>query len=1178
MAFLPNDLYLASGTSTLINSWTDPVYKFDSSSFYNWEQDNLPIYDLEGRDDYLYEMAGYPASAIDGFMLTVSDCGIDYKRVFPTISTALDALPKKIRFPVIIEVCTSGQLGGLHLESRDFEGSSAGIEIINRGFAKILAGSGATVNDLSSKVYGVLNSSSIGSFSSLDVSNTMLNSQSLGVSDHVWINNPGATNTLKAYNWWNNFTRTFVQIPEWGYFDTTYSTRTISISNRFGDSNTGWIRSGIPAFDVSNYADNSLSSDIAITSNGTGDTLQRDDGDFAVNFRNTGFVYANALSGVSVKDCAGKVYIRGFCVDGADKWEVSNTGVQRTDTGFDIQNSEVLLENCVAARCRNAGMQAVNSNVTLNRGFIAFHNYELKTSPNYLDTKVSGNPTPGLRAINSNITLSASPDVTKSLPVDSPFSFYRNMVGIELQNSELVTPPECRGGVAGATDIVGTEDVTNTLGTQEMVLQTFFNVNEGIKAKNSLIETGYRLAAFQNKVGIKLENSTCKLGEVTIDHNNEAGLLAHESIFNYNKDGRNIGWTAGPFYPVNNFQSNGQHVVLKASEFIPTEVSGMQSKYTRLDFSGTNQVVLQGGQQNNLPSIVVDKGSYMKAISSRTIVNTAFESQGNPTSYRADSSIKGSAFRVTNHSTLDLFGGGANSNIVLGPQLWSKQQKTAGLYAGNNSKIYIAGPTTIVQFGVDALAEDNSVIEIGPHHKDGIIDPSGWDLTASLGYNQTKVQLHATRACLVANKNSTINIHDIGDYHGRWAGKYLTKPDYPTGDEATSGYQTSAYCSSGDVRFYPNPFVNYTTNDLISQSNWPTTAGNTYAFNAPLDEYTPMQTDWEVSTLSYGGMCVRAVENSQVNVKNVNLAATWKNTSGAYYDFSGTTVGGATNACNLLRIWNIADNSELRTAYISVNGVHPQDVSGDYYGPSAMWASAIEGAYSGAPSSTPDTSSLSVLDTFGRGWNAGDPVGTYGASYAENIGPFRLYVSPSPKAKFLGYPYDSAGRPFIPYTGNYPVGIVSSMGYNFDEAATLKQGAPYQIIAQGYNPSGDCSAINNQGPNYTNVSAIYQDLGFSAYGNKLPAAVQAVPNVASSFYYAADMLPYDNEHRILLDESGMNTFANAKNGTLGTSGRKKICSFYQSTIKYPGEAFIGEDAGHGLGFGSANLFDLDREL
>ena len=58
----------------------------------------------------------------------------------------------------------------------------------------------------------------------------------------------------------------------------------------------------------------------------------------------------------------------------------------------------------------------------------------------------------------------------------------------------------------------------------------------------------------------------------------------------------------------------------------------------------------------------------------------------------------------------------------------------------------------------------------------------------------------------------------------------------------------------------------------------------------------------------------------------------------------------------------------------------------------------------------------------------------------------------------------------------------------------------------------------------------------------------------------------------------MNTFANAKNGTLGTSNRKKIFSYYRTTTTYPGEGFWEADAGFGKGLGSANLFDLDREL
>ena len=157
------------------------------------------------------------------------------------------------------------------------------------------------------------------------------------------------------------------------------------------------------------------------------------------------------------------------------------------------------------------------------------------------------------------------------------------------------------------------------------------------------------------------------------------------------------------------------------------------------------------------------------------------------------------------------------------------------------------------------------------------------------------------------------------------------------------------------------------------------------------------------------------------------------------------------------------------------------------------------------------------------------------------------------------------------------------MGFQFDGDATLVAGPPYQLIAQGYSPSGDCSATNNQGDNWQNVSAIYQPLGFSAYVTALPEAEQlnlhgVSANDASSFFYPKDMIPGDPASRIWLDESAMNTFANAKNGTLGTSNRKKIVSFYEAKTTYPGEGYWETDAGFGKGMGSANLFDLDRDL
>ena len=1202
MVFLTHDNYLASGTTQLLNNWVDPVYKFDSSSFYNWEQDNLPLYDLEDRDDYLYEMGGYPTSSVAGVMLTVSDCGIDNKKIFGTLSGAIEALPNTLRFPVTIEVAVSGDLGPLRLENIQIVGSGAGLEIINRGFVKVIAGPGTTsVSACINTTNGggvTLPGSSITIFSSLDVSNTMYESSSLGASETVWVNSPDAA------NWWTNYTRTFVQAPEW-FFPAESGNRTISISTNFADTNSTLMDGdgvGSNLFTVNTYTDNSFGTDTEQAGAGTG--LQYADGGQVQRpditpidrqGRCTGFIYANSLERAIIKDCTGNIYIRGFCVDGASQAVITVEGSQLTDSGFDIQNSEVVIENCTASRCKNEGMLVVNSNVILNRGFIAFRNYELSSVGGvHLNTKAMDNPTAGLRAINSTVTLSSSTDQFKSLPMDSPFSFYRNLIGVDLKNSNLVTPADVRYG----TNMAGIK-TDEVYGSQSLVLQTFFNNFEGIKATDSLIDIGNRLSSFQNKVGMSLHNSVCKVSEISIDNNGREGLKAVNSVFNYNKNAQLINRpAASPWWPITNFRANGQHVTLDSSEFIPTYVSGtdtsMEAVYRSLQFSGNHGMdTRQKGnsgtiKKQTLPAVELTNNSYMNSVCSKSTSIGSTDVYGVTNSnIMQDGAIKGSAFRVVNNSNLELNGTRHCNNLVTGPAEWSKNQKSAALYAGNNSHIKIAGPTYIVQTGVDALAEDNSEIEFGPHTKNGIIDVSGWNLSHM--DNQTKVDLHATRACLVANRKSIINMHDMGDYHAYWDPKYITNADYPTGL-----YDTSTFCSSGYMQFFPLPFVDYASiagDGCNEAARFPASTASPLGSNGgAIVGYNGGLTSY-MSQMSRGGMCVRAVGDSQVRAQNVRFPAAWAggstgslaNTSGPVYDASNTF-------CDLLRIWNIADNSELHASYLSVgtentsfNGttVHPQDASGYYFGPSAVWSSGLNSPpLSAAPSSTADTSSLSILDSFGSGVPTGAGLGYYGKGYGgwtpsigpENIGPFRLYVSTDAIAKFLAYPVGPDGS-------FYPSGTGDSMGFNFPDTATLygHYGTPSQLFAQGYATSSDCSATNNQGLSYLNPSTVYQDLGFSGHIVGLPVDQQGT-NPASSFFYTSAMLPNDSASRIWLDESAINTFANAKNGLLATSGRKKIFSYYNATTAYPGEGFVTTPTGKGRGLRSTNLFDLDRDL
>ena len=102
MTFNRNDIYTTSGSTRLFNSWTSYVSKYDTSSFYNWEQDNLPLYDIEERTYELWEQAGFPTSSVPGFALTVSadtpTATLNANsNIFTTVSACIAALPQVIR-------------------------------------------------------------------------------------------------------------------------------------------------------------------------------------------------------------------------------------------------------------------------------------------------------------------------------------------------------------------------------------------------------------------------------------------------------------------------------------------------------------------------------------------------------------------------------------------------------------------------------------------------------------------------------------------------------------------------------------------------------------------------------------------------------------------------------------------------------------------------------------------------------------------------------------------------------------------------------------------------------------------------------------------------------------------------------------------------------------------------
>jgi hypothetical protein len=1183
MPFINSDLYLTSGTTKLINSWVDPVYKFDSSSFYNWEQDNLPIYDLEDRDDFLWEQHGYPTSSVVGMTLTVSDCNIDNKRVFATVQNAVDALPATIRFPVIIDVAASADLGSLYIEDKTFEGAAAGLEIRNIGFGKILCGSSVSPSSTIQAVTG----SGVSTFASTDLSNAITDAATAsGVSLYA----------TDAYtDWWNQAKRVFALNPEWTEADSAGTEQTVEVSVKFEDSANTFFDSTANQFIVSrdfSSNDNSTGDDIAPDS--AKDQSFRSAPTAASDARVVGMVYGNYLKDVHITNCSGRVYLRNFCVDGGSQAVLTTTGSQDVEVGIHIKNSDVVIENCSTTRCKKAGIKIENSNVVLNRGFISYRNYELVNEVGYLDGRTS-KESYGLLAVNSDVTVSASTEDNKGLPIDSPFCFTRNKVGIKLINSNLKTPEN----VKYRTNMDG-DSVVTTTGQHNLVIQSFLNTEAGVVADRSLIECAHRLAVFQNEVGIDFVDSTLKCLNLCVEHNLGIGMSLKGStvLYNYNYDSGSA-FTTGPCSPCNKFAHNKQHIVMRNSTYLPKYGVDMPTYYSTFSLVNSHGYSAKETQGRvTLPMVEVAGGSRFDLVSGRLLnkgynnnaATSDFYTGGQDPNGVGQCPVFGAAALVDGGSTLKLMGHGGYQTLAGGPSNPDKQQFAFGFVARNGSHIEVNGPTTVVQYGIDFLAEDHSTVDIGPHREEsGDIAVSSFSLDDTT--NHTMVQLHSSRACLVANRNSSIKMKDLGDYHGKWANKYILDGgadilDYMTG---TDGLDTSAYHSAGYLQFYPNPFhaVGTGADEINIGSKLDIETLKPAVFNAgSLTQITNF--DNTVSAASHGGMCVRALGNSEVYAKNIHFPCGWVNTSEAYYDASASE-------CAHLRIWNIADNSKLEASYMIVDDLHPIEASGSYHGPFATYTSGAAVHLSGAPYTTPNTGPLSVLDAFGKMQTliGGKPIPDanwdnlqVGKVTAENVGPFRIYVSTDPKAKYLGYVSGTEGF-FNAYNGS---DTPYSLAYHTLTNAGLVQGPPAQLFAQGYNPSGDCS-----GPH--EFSSVFGEFGGSAWiANSFittpPAndmwtddtngyfdfgAEASATLEASSFYYAKDML---DKYRpsVWLDESGMNTFANAKNATVGLSNRGKFVNYFQSRRLSSGESYSDFASGYGLGFKSSNLFDPDRYL
>lgn len=1210
MVFKIDDIYTTSGSTQLYNSWTPHVSKFDTSTFYNWEQDNLPLYDLEERTYELWEQAGFPTSAIPGLSLTVSadapaaSLAAD-SNIFTSVSSCLAALPKVIRFPVLIEVCNFGDLGIMEFHNIRME-EAGSIEIINRAFTKVYNASGTSTTLVASPTYNKSHpliskvtapDASATLFSSL---NTFITTSSISLSAPVM---SGVTDIrLAATN--------SVLYPQTSLRAAPLS---VSLANAFATFNNGVANEfGLTPYEHVDYT--AIDDTIATLDNSS---INQFDSSLIerTNITNTdnvgGAIYLNLLTKASVKNCDGPIYIRNFMVDG----ESSVAGGR--DNGFLIVNSDVVLENCTAIRARKAGFLFRNSKVVLSRLAASYRNYTLATV-----TTRAPKTGIGFHAINSDISVSAlimQPTEAAEVSVvgdyqasghDVKVIASRNYAGIKLDNSKLT---------GGFQRLAPTSENTGGIVAAEL------NTDAGIIAINSEIDLQGLLDIYGNDTGIRAIGSRVTYENLCVDYNTSKGVASEGSVMEFNSpiDPTTAGQASRKQV---DFLQNGQHLdIRKQSEFGFKRKNHIPATYGNMSFvSAHGTLDWSGAPQSNLPAISVEDNSVADLVHCKLLARDATTTVSNSVDH-------GLAARAVNNSKLSFFGSKNGATFIWGPPGYAKQQYAAGLYAGNGSEVNLFGPTLIAQFGVDVLAENNSVINIEPPRVRSTFgyEVSGFDLSSQ--DNHASIELHSTRACLVVNGNSVLNMNDLGSFAYHWpgstAGDLLTtaQTDYQ------SAINSSGLTAFGSLQFFPNPqnslaitenkldnILEIPSTPLAAIPNFPTFTART-GMNTLLVSDDPLVDSTDTTArgrVSKGGVCVRAVGDSVVNVNNVHFPT--GNDGGTMDDIYYNASGGD---CSRLMIWNLADTSRLTGSLLSVSGEYPSEC--DYHGPSAMYMSATTTATidwsvvghgvpaSGAPSATPDTGTLSVLDAFGAGssvWvvpsgvslnsaferiypvsagahpnefsdqaefleSAGINVSStatrqYGGDHvSKNTGPFRIYWSPRSSSKLLLTDLSGARYGSYPHTGAYS-GVL---------------GPAYQIFAQGYNLSASVSAVLNS--DGTSVSGTYPEL---LRFNNPDASFGGTDGLwTSGFYYCKDFVD-DNPTQCMLDESAADTFANSKNATLGSSGRPKKVTIYRSrqdgtsTIyttageNQASEAYQGDVSGT-LGFKSSNVFDLRRD-
>lgn len=1221
MAFNANDYYTVVDGVKLYGYWNPFVTKFSADSFYNWEQDNLPLYDLEERTEFLWERSGWAGSSLPGLALIVEDVKEEgNNNSFDSLQDALDALPDVIRMPIMIEVIKTGDLGKLDVKNIKF-GEGGSLEILNT--CRI---------DINSSEY-----------------------KTAGIEDHdanrytfFAINNK-ATNgqpTLDALTDTVSLVRSGYNLADNGYFPAIGETDGSKFKGAFFISpvgtNTGSkhrpdrptmhsyeMRPLSDGVDTDGNYDAWAGNSTILTRDFAGEYTNFDDPTKALDLtsvfsRSTagdaltvghgvaGTWTNNVLRGINIVNCDGPIYIRGFIVDGTDTTTFSDKIVYQ-DFGINIQNCQkVYIENCASMRNRVGGLLATDSDLVLNRKFQTGRNHTMTT-----EEERSANEHYGMKLVNTNLTLSSDSYCNGQ---DAVFMFFENDYGIHMSNSV----------------INGVKTSATTVATQPSI-KCCYNKKAGIHSENSTVTLDCDLDMYSNQLGMKLMNSNISVFRMFAQYNFDFGIDAYSSNITYGKEysadlttTRVSRAAANQLFVSDSVQydydivffGNGRHIRLDNSQYKPVYQLNMPNRTVAGVMAGHTSVTASNDISHYNPAIQATNSQIdliHHKINTTQTGGTAFGTEVDV----AEGTSLGTVLNLIN-SHANILGTGSMAAIISGP---AANNRHTALHVSKNSSCRLSGPVHISGFKNCAVVDLNSSLDMSPHEVEGTYTLADAVFNLDSATNHTSIELLSHGECLIVDNNSTLNMRDLGCAIDKYPDLYKTSSDIAFLSDTSSLYHGGGIilapnnpdeggaAAGGDasITIAPTNFV-FTSDNLGIQENKP------YNFfilgGSNLEEGS-------FRTYSEGGVCLQAHNNSTVKVHNVCFHTGAINADDVFYE-SGTLAG-----CADLRIWSFATGASLDAAHLAVSGSYPS-LAG-YHGPRATYFSSyadpmtynkvaytafrqypygfsgstsdhtigkvdpVSGLvveldhYSGSAVSGgthPYVGSLAVLDYFGSGVIASGPPDfslTNYTNYIRNASLSRYDSTALDTAlglggnasKFWGASgYENTG-PFRLYlepdpicqylvymSGTEPTNWGCPSGF-----AASADNRVYQTISQGYHLSGPVSGD----PYYLTTWKPSLQYAVQERGGNISREVSGYPDVAQ--------LVRPQNYNIRLDESAAHSFANAKHCSINFLGRPPLVQIYRNGLAAWGarQDISNQDEGYGYGFKSPHTYHDRRQ-